>query len=161
MQNANVYPKAKYNKRTARLNAKAIKCKHIKKNHNRFYYLIKSIIISIVISIPLFFAIALVIKKTNFPEEYLPPALLCTVLISIVIAAFYSTASAQSNGWFNGTLVGLIYSLMLVIMKWIINDSIFFDKNTFSTILSGLLIGSICGIAGLNISDTIRNKSKK
>lgn len=150
----------KYSKRAARANANNIKNKHIVNNHSRLYYLFKGFLISIAISLPLFFIIALTINITSFPEEYMPPALLCTIFISIVVAALYSTAAAKSKGWFNGTLIGLFYCVILIIIRWCLEGGVSFTKDTLTTLLSGLLIGSTCGIAGLNIGDKIRKSTK-
>ncbi len=145
-----------YSKRVARAKAREIKSKHIDDNHNRMYYLLKGFLISILISVPLFFIISLAIHITDFPEELMPPALLSTILISIVAASFYSTLTAKSKGWFNGSLIGLLYALILVTIRWYLENNIYISKDIITTLLSGLLIGSICGIAGLNIGEKIR-----
>lgn len=95
-------------------------------------------------------------RMTDFPEEYMPPALLTAVLTSIVIASFYATAAAKANGWFNGTLIGLFYMLILVAIRWGYEGRISLNKDVLTMLLAGLLIGSICGMAGLNLGDRIR-----
>lgn len=97
--------KSRYAKKAARVKTKEIRRKYRQEVHGRYYYLIKGFLISILISVPLFFILALAMRITDFsPEEYMPPALLTTVLASIVVASFYATAAAKANGWFNGTL---------------------------------------------------------
>lgn len=144
------------NKRIAREKAKTIKKNYIVDTHSRIYYLLKGLCISICISVPLFFIITYAIDITDFPEEYMPPALLSTILISIVVASFYSTAAAKSKGWFNGTLIGFTYMSILVVIRWILENRISLNKDILTMLLCGLLIGSICGIAGLNLGDKIR-----
>lgn len=150
-------PKSTFSRRAAREKSKEIRKKYIPSSHNRFYYLSKGMCLSILISVPLFFIIAYAINITDFPEEYMPPALLSTILISIVISSFYATAAAKSKGWFNGTLIGFIYMFILVILRWVLENRISFNKDILTMLLCGLLIGSICGIAGLNLGDKIRN----
>lgn len=145
------------NKRyTNRHSIKEIKKRHIIDNHSRFYYLIKGIFISVIISLPLFFIIAYIFNFTSLPEKYMPTALLTSVLISLVIASFYSTSFAKAKGWFNGSLIGFIYMFILVIIRWITESRISLNKDIFTMLLCGLLIGSVCGIAGLNLGDKIR-----
>lgn len=151
----------RYMKKAARARAGIIKKRYEKAEHGRYYYLIKGILISIIISVPLFFIIALAVHITDFPEEYMPPALLTSVLAGIITASFYSTAAAKSSGWFNGTLVGFIYMLILVIIRWFAEGGISFNKDIFTMLLAGLLIGSICGMAGLNLSEYIRRMRGK
>ena len=141
----------------AREKSKEIRKRHIPSSHSRFYYLAMGIFMSILISVPLFFIIAFAIKSTDFPEEFMPPALLSTILISIVVSSFYATALAKSNGWFNGTLVGFVYMFILVIVSCILENRISLNKDILTMLLCGLLIGSVCGIAGLNLGDKIRN----
>lgn len=152
-----ITPKSNYTKRAAKEKAKEIQKRHVIDSHGRLYYFIKGTVMSFLISVPLFFIIGYAIKITDFPEEYMSPALLSTILISIVISAFYSTAAARSKGWFNGTLVGFVYMFALVIIRWILESRISFNKDILTMLLCGLLIGSICGIAGLNLGDKIRN----
>lgn len=155
--NSNNNYKSAFSRKAAREKAKEIKKKHIVDSHSRTYYLFKGLIISILTSVPLFFIISLAVKITDFPEEYMPPALLSTIFISIVISSFYSTAAAKAKGWFNGTLIGFIYMSIVVIIRWILESRISFNKDILTMLLCGLLIGSICGIAGLNLGDKIRN----
>lgn len=157
----NIQTKSVYSKRYARAKTKEIQKKYSREPHNRFYYLIKGFFLSLIISVPIFFIIAYAMKSTNFPEKYMPPALLSTILISIVISSFYATASAKATGWFNGTLVGFFYMFLLVIIRWCIEKHISFNKEILTMLLAGLLIGSVCGIAGLNLSDQIRKYTGK
>ena len=100
-------------------------------------------------------------RITDFPEEYMPPALLTTVLASIVVASFYATAAAKANGWFNGTLIGLFYMLILIIIRWCLEGRVSLNKDVLTMLLAGLLIGSLCGMAGLNLGERIRNALRR
>lgn len=160
MQNTILSNPSKFKRsRISRINSKNIKKKYVYDVHSRAYYLIKGILISILTSIPIFLIIALATRFTDFPEEYMPPAVLVTIFVSIVIASFYSTATSKTKGWFNGTIIGFIYALILVILKWILDGNFYFTKDVISTLLCGLLLGSVCGIVGLNLGDKIRNTS--
>lgn len=149
--------KSRYAQKAAKTKAKEIRKKYGQQVHGRYYYLIKGFMISVMISVPIFFIIGLAMKITDFPEEYMPPALLAAIIVSIVVAAFYATASAKSNGWFNGTLIGFVYMMVLIIIRWTLEGGISFNKDILTMLLTGLLIGSICGMAGLNLGDKIRN----
>ncbi len=152
----NTIVKSRYTKKAARVKTREIRKKYKQEVHGRYYYLIKGFLISVAISVPLFFILALAMRMTDFPEEYMPPALLTAVLTSIVIASFYATAAAKANGWFNGTLIGLFYMLILVAIRWGYEGRISLNKDVLTMLLAGLLIGSICGMAGLNLGDRIR-----
>lgn len=153
--------KSRYAKKAARVKTKEIRRKYRQEVHGRYYYLIKGFLISILISVPLFFILALAMRITDFPKEYMPPALLTTVLASIVVASFYATAAAKANGWFNGTLIGLFYMLILIIIRWCLEGRVSLNKDVLTMLLAGLLIGSLCGMAGLNLGERIRNALRK
>ena len=153
--------KSRYAKKAARVKTKEIRRKYRQEVHGRYYYLIKGFLISILISVPLFFILALAMRITDFPEEYMPPALLTTVLASTVVASFYATAAAKANGWFNGTLIGLVYMLILIIIRWCLEGRVSLNKDVLTMLLAGLLIGSLCGMAGLNLGERIRNALRR
>lgn len=130
------------------------------KEHSRFYYILKGTVTAILITVPIFLLLSLAIHITEFPEEYLSPAVFATVIVSIVVSAFVSTASAKDKGWFNGTLVGLIYMSVAVILRWWFEGGISFNIDILTTLLTGMLIGSISGMAGLNLGTRLRKRPK-
>jgi putative membrane protein (TIGR04086 family) len=130
------------------------------KEHSRFYYILKGTVTAILITVPIFLLISVAITLTEFPEEYLSPAVFATVIVSIVVSAFVSTASAKDKGWFNGTLVGLIYMAIAVILRWYFEGGISFSVDILTTLLTGTLIGSISGMAGLNLGTHLRKRPK-
>ena len=130
------------------------------KEHSRLYYILKGTVTSILITVPIFLLLSAAITLTEFPEEYLSPAVFATVMISLVVSAFVSTASAKDRGWFNGTLVGTIYMAIAVILRWCFEGGISFNTDVLTTLLTGMLIGSISGMAGLNLGTRLRKRPK-
>ncbi len=130
------------------------------KEHSRFYYILKGTVTAILITVPIFLLLSVAITLTEFPEEYLSPAVFATVIVSIVVSAFVSTASAKDRGWFNGTLVGLIYMAIAVLLRWWFEGGISFNIDILTTLLTGMLIGSISGMAGLNLGTRLRKRPK-
>ena len=110
----------------------------------------------------MFFIIALALRITDFPEEYLSPALLITAASSITIASFYSTASTSTKGWLNGSIVGFVYMFVIVVIKWCAEGAVSISKDIITMLLVGLLMGSIFGMAGLNASSLVaKYKNRK
>lgn len=130
------------------------------KEHSRLYYILKGTVTSILITVPIFLLLSLAITLTEFPEEYISPAVFATVIVSIVVAGFLSTASAADKGWFNGTLVGFIYMFVVVLLRWKLEGAISFNTDILTTLLTGVLIGSISGMAGLNLGTRLRKRVK-
>lgn len=130
------------------------------KEHSRFYYILKGTVTSILITVPIFLLLSAAITLTEFPEEYISPAVFTTVILSIVLAGFVSTATAKDKGWFNGCLVGFFYMLIVVLLRWKVEGRISFNTDILTTLLTGVLIGSISGMAGLNLGTRLRKRPK-
>lgn len=130
------------------------------KEHSRFYYILKGTVTSILITVPIFLLLSLAITLTEFPEEYISPAVFATVIVSIVVASFVSTATAKDKGWFNGCLVGFFYMFIVVLLRWKLEGAISFNTDILTTLLTGVLIGSISGMAGLNLGTRLRKRPK-
>lgn len=145
-----------------RSNNRRLRRKYEKKDRSRLFYLLTGLAISALITVPMFFIIALALRITDFPEEYLSPALLITAASSITIASFYSTASTSTKGWLNGSIVGFVYMFVIVVIKWCAEGAVSISKDIITMLLVGLLMGSIFGMAGLNASSLVaKYKNRK
>lgn len=145
-----------------RSNNRRLRRKYEKKDRSRLFYLLTGIAVSALITVPMFFIIALALRITDFPEEYLSPALLITSASSITVASFYSTASSSTKGWLNGSIIGFVYMFVIVIIRWCAEGAVSISKDTITMLLVGLLMGSIFGMAGLNASSLVaKYKNRK
>lgn len=124
--------------------------------NSRWFYLVLGVISSFVLTIPIFLILSVTVALTDFPEEYIPPAVFATMILAIVVSAFLATAGSKNSGWFNGTLVGFIYSCIISILRWFLESRFYFDKDIITIILCGTLIGTIGGIAGINLTIKLR-----
>ncbi len=129
--------------------------------HTRWYYLVCGVLTSFVFTIPVFLILSLAVSLTDFPEQFIPPAVFATMILSVVASAFMATAGSKNSGWFNGTFVGLIYAFIITIVRWILESRIYVDKDILTLILCGALLGSIGGIAGINLTLKLRRFKPK
>lgn len=67
----------------------------------------------------------------------------------LIYIGFYVARKVEKNGWLNGGLAGLIY-MVLIILLGTINMPITLANIVILTI-TGLIIGSIGGILGINL----------
>ena len=125
--------------------------------HSRWYYLLRGILWSFAVTVPMFFILSLAVTITEFPEEYMHPAILVTMVASIILAAYLATAGAKNSGWNNGRLVGFLYMMIVVIVRWGLEKRFYIDKDILTMLLTGILLGSVSGMAGLNLADRISN----
>lgn len=127
----------------------------------RMVWLVRGIFTSLIITIPVFLILSAAMTITEFPEEYMSPAVLITVVVSIIIASLVTTAPAENCGWVGGSIAGLFYMLVIAVVRWILESRIYIDKDIITLMLSGILLGTISGMLGLVLGKKIRNTKRR
>ena len=122
--------------------------------------IMKGIVLSYIITIPLFLIFSFVLTYSDFPEKYVSPLVVVITILSILFAGAYSTKRRQSRGWLNGGFVGLVYIFVLYLFSSIISNNYGMDKKVLSMFLIGILSGSIGGIIGINLKHKVKKKFK-
>ena len=112
---------------------------------------LKGILAAYIITIPAFMLFALILANTDFPQRLISPAVLVTTIISVLTAGSVSTKGLKNRGWLNGSIVGLIYMLILYIFSSLIYKNFVIDKYVITMTVIGVLTGAIGGIIGINI----------
>ncbi|TYQ13299.1 UNVERIFIED_CONTAM: putative membrane protein (TIGR04086 family) [Acetivibrio alkalicellulosi] len=135
--------------------------KNIISEHANKWGVAKGIIVSYLITMPIFLIFAYVLTFTDFPQKYIPLFVIITTLISIALAGWVSTKNVRSRGWLNGGIVGFIYMLVLFILSSITFETFAINKHVVSMFVIGILTGSIGGILGINFKKDSRIKVKK
>ena len=129
-------------------------------SRTRLFYILRGVLVSLSITIPVIFAISGASYITDFPEEYISPIAFASMMLSVFLSAFISSAWQKNCGWSNGTLIGGIYMFCTVVLRSILESRICIDKDSITIILFGLLIGSLAGYAGfkfMKISNAKKN----
>jgi len=123
----------------------------------------KGILISYIITIPLFSIFAFILTYTDFPQHMIKPVVLITTIISVLVAGSFVAKNAKSKGWLNGGAVGLLYMLLLYIASSIVLRDFSINRYILTIMIIGVLTGSIGGIVGINFrySSHSRRKIKK
>jgi len=120
----------------------------------------KGVIISYLITIPMFIIFALILSYTNFPERLIQPAVVITTVISILVAGSSVTRNVRSKGWLNGAIVGFIYMLVLYALSSIVFDNYSIDRYVITMTIIGVLTGAIGGILGINRRSSSYSRTK-
>lgn len=128
---------------------------------SRMRWLLRGIFTSVVITIPVFLILSAAMTITEFPEEYMSPAVLITIVVSIIIASVVTTAPAENCGWIGGSIAGLFYMLVIAVIRWILESRVYVDKDILTLLLSGILLGTISGMLGLTLGKRIRNAKRR
>ena len=121
------------------------------KEEKNIIRLIKGSISSIIISVIFLFVYAIVLTYTTVPESTMPLVITVIIGVSILIGSSMSSMKIKKNGFINGGVVGLIYMLFLYISSNMALSGFSINLNTLILIISGIVVGMIGGIIGVNI----------
>ncbi len=112
---------------------------------------LKGILAAYIITIPAFMLFALILSNTDFPHRLITPAVVVTTIVSVLTAGSVSTKGIRNKGWLNGSMVGLIYMMLLYIFSSLIFKNFTIDKYVVTMTVIGILTGAIGGIIGINV----------
>ncbi|HEX2947281.1 MAG TPA: TIGR04086 family membrane protein [Clostridia bacterium] len=122
------------------------------------FSILKGLMVSYVITIPAFMLFALILANTDFPQRLTTPAVVVTTLVSVLTAGAISTKGVRNRGWLNGSIVGLIYMIILYILSSLVYNDFAIDKYVVTMTIIGVLAGAIGGIVGINAKVTAKYK---
>ena len=126
------------------------KIENISKEKNSIK-IIKGSLIAIILSIIFLTIYSALLAYTTISEETMVPVTIIITGISILIGSFFSSMKIKKQGLLNGAFVGVIYMLILYILSGIFLSSFVLNFKSIIMILSGLVMGMIGGIIGVNI----------
>lgn len=115
------------------------------------FSVIKGLLVAYIISIPAFLLFALILTNTDFPEKYKSIAVIITTIVSVFAAGMTATKGSRSKGWFNGSVAGFVYMLVLYLLSSIIFRNFSIDRYVITMAVIGVLTGAVGGITGINI----------
>ncbi|OPZ92363.1 MAG: hypothetical protein BWY74_01618 [Firmicutes bacterium ADurb.Bin419] len=125
--------------------------KNIISEHANIVSMVKGIGIAYLITIPLFMIFAFFLSYMDFPEKFLPSAVIITTLISLIVAGWTSTCKVRSRGWLNGGVIGLMYMAILYLTSSLAFRDYSIDTHVIIMMIIGVLTGSVGGILGINL----------
>ncbi len=126
-----------------------------------FLTIVKGILISYLITIPLFIIFAFVLTYTSFPEKYISPVVLITTVISVIAAGSIISRNARNRGWLNGAAVGILYMILLYLLSSIVFRDFGVNRYVLTMLVIGILAGAIGGIIGINLKSGSKSKYKR
>ena len=119
---------------------------------------IKAMVFSIAITLVIFSMFSLFLVYTSFPEDYIYPAIITTMIISIILTSASLTVNHRTRGWLNGGVVGLLYIILIYIISGVAFGDFSISYRTLSLMAIGTITGIVGGIIGINLKWKIRKK---
>lgn len=121
----------------------------------------KGILVSYIVTIPLFIIFALILSYTDFPDKYISPAVIITTVISILVAGSTAARNVRNRGWLNGSIVGTIYMMILYLVSSATFGEFGANRYVITMIVIGALTGAIGGIVGINLKSGSKARHKR
>ena len=120
----------------------------------------KGIMVSYIITIPVFIIFAFILTYTSFPQKMISPMVVVTTILSILAAGLMITKNLKNKGWLNGGVAGVVYMGVLYVVSSIVLNDFSIDRYVITMMIIGLFTGCIGGIIGINTSKSSRSKYK-
>lgn len=111
----------------------------------------KGLIRGYVVSLVLFFISAIIITYTSISEGIVPILTSVIMVLSIAYAGMYVAVNIKKRGWLHGALIGLVFSLILIILSLIFISDYTVDRIVYYKIGIGIITGVIGGMIGINM----------
>jgi len=108
-----------------------------------------------------FCILALVYTYTPMPDKYVETAVNGISVVSLLVAGFVSSRSADMLGWLHGALAGFMHSVIRILLGLMVFKSYVPSDGVVKLLLIAILTAAIGGIAGINFGKNKRRRSKK
>ena len=121
-----------------------------------FANIIKSALISVLISIGSILCFAIVLKFVDLNDSVIKIINQVIKIISIFFGVFVMLKSNKEKGLYKGLLLGLLYSVVALVVFSMLDNKLSFGLNNLLDILFSCIFGSICGVFCANFGITER-----
>ncbi len=112
--------------------------------------IIKELLVSFIITIVLIFLLSVAVYSTELNENYIDSITIGIVCLSLLIAGARLAKSKKEKGIVYGSLLGIVYMVVLYIISSLCNMDFSVTINSIFMIILGVLGGAIGGILGVN-----------
>ena len=119
-------------------------------NSSNLVKILKGSTISILTTLVFLIIFAALLTYTNINENAMPTVIIIVTALSILIGSEISTSKIKKNGILNGTLVGIIYIVLLYFISSVVTRNFSLNKYSIIMIATSIIIGGIGGIIGVN-----------
>ncbi len=122
-----------------------------KEKNNYIFSIILGSIISFILTIIMIFIISVLLCNTNLNESIINPFIIFSSSFSILIGALFATRKIEKNGILVGSIIGIVYMLLIYIISSILNSNFSLNTNSVFLITFSIICGAIGGVLGINI----------
>lgn len=118
---------------------------------NIFLVMLKGLGISMIITLLAIFILSLILSFSSVSENVIIPSVIFFSSFSILIGSFLVAKKIDNRGIVYGSLLGLIYMIILYLVSSILNSDFALNFNSIIMIAMGIVGGAVGGIIGINL----------
>lgn len=122
-----------------------------KEGVNKFMLMVKGVCISIGMTLVMILILSIVLSFTAIKENVIMPTVIFVSSFSILLGGFLVAKKVDEKGIVYGSILGLIYMLILYLISSILNFDFSLNGNAIIMIVFGIIGGAIGGILGVNL----------
>lgn len=122
-----------------------------KEGVNKFMLMVKGVCISIGLTLVMILILSIVLSFTAIKENVIMPTVIFVSSFSILLGGFLVAKKVDEKGIVYGSILGLIYMLILYLISSILNFDFSLNGNAIIMIVFGIIGGAIGGILGVNL----------
>jgi putative membrane protein (TIGR04086 family) len=119
-------------------------------NSSKLKIIFSSVLAALSISTTVFIFYAILITYTNITEKNMSLVATTTIVIVMAIAGFETARSCEKKGWMWGIVAGLSYAILLILISFVILDSLILNFQIFMILILAIASGGVGGILGIN-----------
>ena len=112
--------------------------------------IIKSFLISIVLTVGFIFILSIFLCYSNVSEKIVDSALIFIAAISILFGTFFMEKRIKEKGLIYGSLFGIIYMAILYLISSFISADFTIGIGSLVMMIFGIVAGCLGGIIGVN-----------
>lgn len=116
--------------------------------------ILKGMLLSYFITITNFCLFAALFSYTNMSDSCMPLIVKITAIVSISLGALTSSKNICNKGWLNGAIIGILYTVTLLIIYSFFSKNFCLTAKFFQTLIANTLMGIFGGIVGINSKTT-------
>lgn len=129
-----------------------IKTKDENEKSSTYAVMLKSLLICFIISFVMILIYALILSLSSISDASMSKVTQTILIISVAIASAYGGKKTRRRGWLFGSVLGLIFTILLVPFGMAIGQDFAIDIFLVAKMLVTAAVGAIGGIIGVNLN---------
>lgn len=122
---------------------------------------LKSMAISVVLTLGVFLIFAIILSYTPLGEEAIVYIAYITEIAAALVAGFIPAKRAGTKGLLTGAVSGFLYILIIWIVASLASDGFFMGSHILTMAGLSVIAGAIGGIFGVNTRSSVSNKKRR